>query len=78
MADDSHKISYLFFRKLGKMSQNLSSAAVVIGALRVNHLMVFFCWLTIDMKCQALFGFLRQGHNLKNVVCCTFLGPFKG
>ena len=26
----------LSFRKLGKMSQNLSSAAVVIGALRVN------------------------------------------
>ena len=36
LADDSHEISYLiFFRKLGKMSQNLSSAAVVIGALRV-------------------------------------------
>ena len=27
---------YFFFRKLGKMSQNLSSAAVVIDALRVN------------------------------------------
>ena len=26
----------LFFRKFGKMSQNLSSAAVVIGALRVK------------------------------------------
>ena len=25
-----------FFRKLGKVSQNLSSAAVVIGALRVK------------------------------------------
>ena len=37
LADNSHEISYLiFFRKLGKMSQNLSSAAVVIGALRVN------------------------------------------
>ena len=37
LADDSHEISYLiFFRKLGKMSQNLSSAAVVIGALRVK------------------------------------------
>ena len=36
LADDSHEISYLiFFRKLGKISQNLSSAAVVIGALRV-------------------------------------------
>ena len=37
LADDSHEISYLiFFRKLGKMSQNLSSAAVVIGVLRVK------------------------------------------
>ena len=37
MADDSHEISFLyFFRKLGKMSQKLSSAAVLIGALRVN------------------------------------------
>ena len=33
----SHEKSYLiFFRKLKKMSQNLLSAAVVIGALRVN------------------------------------------
>ena len=38
LADDSHEISCLiFFRKLGKMSQNLLSAAVVIGALRVSN-----------------------------------------
>ena len=37
LADDSHETSYLiFFKNLGKMSQNLSSAAVVIGALRVK------------------------------------------
>ena len=36
LADDSHEISYLiFFQKLGKMSQNLSSAAIVIGVLTV-------------------------------------------
>ena len=29
-----------FFPKLEKMSQNLSSAAVVIGALRVNNLIL--------------------------------------
>ena len=41
LADDSHVISNLIFcRKLGKLSQNLSSAAVVIGALRVS---VCFC-----------------------------------
>ena len=33
LADDSHEISYLIL--LGNMSQNLSSAAIVIGALRV-------------------------------------------
>ena len=38
-ADDSHELSYLIFlQKLGKMLQNLSSAAVVIGALRVKFL----------------------------------------
>ena len=37
LADNSHETSYLiFFEKLGKMSQNLSSAAVLIGALRFN------------------------------------------
>ena len=37
LADDSHEISCLtFFRKLGKMSQNVSSAAVVISTLRVK------------------------------------------
>ena len=37
LEDDSHKnIIPYFFRKLAKMSQYLSSAAVVIGALRVN------------------------------------------
>ena len=37
LADDSHEISYLIFlKKLRKMRQNLSSAAVVIGALRAN------------------------------------------
>ena len=36
LAEDSHEISYLFFRKLGKLSHNLPSAAVVIGALKVK------------------------------------------
>ena len=39
LADDSHVISYLIFVENGKMSQNLLSAAVVIGALRVNSLL---------------------------------------
>ena len=32
------KYHTLFFRKLGKMPENLSSAAVAIGALRVKKL----------------------------------------
>ena len=37
LADDSHELSFLMsLKKLGKMLQNLSSAAVLIGALRVN------------------------------------------
>ena len=37
LADDSHVILYLIFvENWEKMSQNLSSASVVIGALRVK------------------------------------------
>ena len=36
LANYSHEISCLILEKIGKMSQNLSSAAVVIGALRVK------------------------------------------
>ena len=41
LADDSHVISYLIFVEIGNLSQNLSSAAVVIGALRVNPLYTY-------------------------------------
>ena len=48
LADDSHEISYLIFlRKLGKMSQKLSSAAVVIGPLSVNIDFTPLEWLEI-------------------------------
>ena len=49
LADNSHDIIPYFFRKLGKMSENLSSAAVVVGALRVKATIVtaadntFYC-----------------------------------
>ena len=36
LADDSHVLPCLIFLKIGKMSQNLSSAAVMIGPLRVK------------------------------------------
>ena len=48
----------LFFRNIGKMLQNLSSAAVVIGALRVKQENKLFLpykiiKLNLDMYCLA-------------------------
>ena len=37
LADDSHEISYLILSKIRKDVSKLSSAAVVIGALRVKR-----------------------------------------
>ena len=42
-----------FFRKLGKMLQNLSSATVVIGALRVNYLMAILMLNLPDRKTKT-------------------------
>ena len=44
LADDSYDMSYIpyFFRKLLKMSQNLSSAAVVIGVIGLKVNFCFF------------------------------------
>ena len=36
LADDIHEILYLIFSKIGKDVLNVSSASVVIGALRVK------------------------------------------
>ena len=53
LADNSHEISYLlFFQKLGKMSQKLSSAAVVIGALRVNMILSKTATSADPIKCH--------------------------
>ena len=42
LADDSHVISCLiYFRKLGQIRQNLSSAAVVICVLRVKNITTY-------------------------------------
>ena len=66
LADDSHVISCLIFvRKLGKMLQNLSSAAVVIGALRVRINMVcskgHFSLLKLPCHLEIFAG--RRSHN---------------
>ena len=56
LADDSHVVPYLFCRKLRKMSQNLSSAAFVIGALRVNTVkneITFFLFSCLLYSCSV-------------------------
>ena len=43
----------LFFSKIGKDVENLSSAAVVIGALRVKDCLLFLwnlCWTTLMLQ----------------------------
>ena len=55
LADDSREISPYFFRKLEKMSQNVSSVAVVIGALRIN----IIYWLTHPIHLMSVtFNFI--------------------
>ena len=46
--DHSHEISYLILFKKRKMSQKVSSAAVVIGALRVKPFYKFWVWVTVS------------------------------
>ena len=68
LADNSHEISYLiFFRKLGKKSQKLSPAAVVIDALRVNPLVVcvpispmFFSYFMVALP----FSYKKNDHEI--------------
>ena len=69
LPDNSHVISYLLCRKLGKMSQNLSSAAVVIGALRVNTFMLHkyrlsFPFPQIFFNCTSYNSFLVYCREL--------------
>ena len=63
LADDSHEISYLiFFRKLGKMPQNMSSAAVVIGALRIKRLLTSAILFDLILYVQStIFQLYRDG-----------------
>ena len=56
LADDSHVISCLIFCQiLGKMSKNLSSAAVVIGALRVKVFNIRFSMAVLNVLSLAYY-----------------------
>ena len=69
LADNSREISYLiFFRKFGKISQNVSSATVVICTLRVN-LCIFVVrdlgFLTFDCNCIQFFVKYALAHVIQ-------------
>ena len=71
LADDSHEISYLiFFENWEKFSQNLSSATVVIGTLRVKSV----CWVIFRLllSCAGFFKIILPGTLSE---CQTDLGP---
>ena len=53
LADDYRDIIPYFCRKLGKMSQNLSSAAVVIGALRVKWFLPQVLVVALYLTCKS-------------------------
>ena len=67
LADDSHEISCLiFFRKFAKMWQNLSSAAVMVGALRVKICRLHPARSSCDKKkqqCRYTSVFQGISHN---------------
>ena len=64
------------------MSQNLSSAAVVVGALRANMDLDIagYCsgWQTILMKYRSLFLLKIRKDVAKFVVCCSGDWRIKG
>ena len=82
LADDSHEISYLifFFRKLGKVSQNLTSAAVVIDTFKgllyyPKALMILFSsilrgtrnlsWLRVYILREKSLAIIYDGVSLR-------------
>ena len=52
-----------FFRKLGKMLQNLSSAAVVICSLRVNFLSMILSMSLQELK--EIKDYYRKGKDIR-------------
>ena len=74
LADNSHEISYLiFFWKLGKVSQNLSSAAVMIGTLRVKNIFIINYMVTQCTKLKCYFLVVLHKNQNKSDPGSTIL-----
>ena len=59
LADDYHEIPYHIFLEFGKMSKNMLSGAVVIGALRVKR----FFLSTSQIKIMSNAFLLKEEHS---------------
>ena len=62
-----------FCQKLGKMSQNLSSAAVMIGAWRVNNVDIFLWWF-INWA-QKLINSAQKMPSIERRISIEFRNP---
>ena len=65
-ADNSNETSFLIYQKLRKMSQNVSSAAVVIGVLRVSRYQVNYtnwCEKTLRLQMKHVLRVSRYQVN---------------
>ena len=77
-ADDSYEISCLIsFRKFAKMSQNVSSAAFVIGALRIKFMIARFSssWVRFILPSYILYIIFSEEKKFSQTaspVCNNF------
>ena len=65
-------MSYFFFRKFEKLTQNLSSAAIVIGALRVC---ILFCRLLIYLFIFSSKSFFSKNSFMNIISVSNSLDP---
>ena len=65
-----------FFRKFGKMLQNLTSAAVMIGVLRVNNveILVLFQAFTVHLHTFLIWQKIMEWRHIKVLSYCQSLG----
>ena len=69
LADNSHEISYpIFFQKLGNMSENVSSAAVVTGALRINSVHIMHVSIHVYRISLKAFAFINPFMTEKGTI----------
>ena len=71
-ADDSYEKSCLIsFRKFAKMSQNVSSAAVMIGALRIKFMILLGAFHTSQL--YTVYCILRRKSLVRLLPLCAII-----